>query len=146
MGLLINVVVHPANIADRDGAMLVFGGVADRFPRLKQVWADGGYQGGLRAWLGEQFRIRLAIVKKPPRWVWVPADVEPPPYPKGFQVLKRRWVVDITYVPTWMGFLYLAVVLDVYSRRIVGWAMADHLRSELVIEAVEMALWRPRPS
>ena len=57
----------------------------------------------------------------------------------------RLWVADITYVPTWMGFLYLAVVLDVYSRRIVGWAMAEHLRTELVLEAVEMALGRRRP-
>jgi len=55
------------------------------------------------------------------------------------------WVADITYVSTWMGFLYLAVVLDVYSRRIVGWAMAEHLRSELVIEAVDMAVWRRQP-
>ena len=55
-------------------------------------------------------------------------------------------VADITYVPTWAGFLYLAVVLDVHSRRIVGWAMADHLRSELVIEAVDMAVWRRRPT
>lgn len=46
----------------------------------------------------------------------------------------RLWVADITYVSTWMGFLYLAVVLDAYSRRIVGWAMAEHLRSELVTE------------
>jgi putative transposase len=58
----------------------------------------------------------------------------------------RLWVADITYVPTWAGFLYLAVVLDVYSRRVVGWAMADHLRSELVIEAVDMAVWRRRPT
>jgi len=57
----------------------------------------------------------------------------------------RLWVADITYVPTWAGFLYLAVVLDVHSRRIVGWAMAEHLRSELVIEAVDMAVWRRRP-
>jgi putative transposase len=62
----------------------------------------------------------------------------------------QLWVADITYVPTWMGFLYLAVVLDTYSRRIVGWAMADghplgSMRSELVIEAVEMALWRRQP-
>ncbi len=57
----------------------------------------------------------------------------------------RLWVADITYVPTWMGFLYLAVVLDVYSRRIIGWAMADHIRTELVLEAVEMALGRRRP-
>ena len=58
----------------------------------------------------------------------------------------RLWVADITYVPTWAGFLYLAVVLDVHSRRIVGWAMADHLRSELVIEALDMAVWRRRPT
>jgi putative transposase len=58
----------------------------------------------------------------------------------------QLWVADITYVSTWMGFLYLAVVLDVYSRRVVGWAMAEHLRTELVVEAVEMALWRRRPS
>src|SRR4029450_5556059 len=47
---------------------------------------------------------------------------------------------------TWAGFLYLAVVLDVHSRRVVGWAMADHLRSELVIDAVDMAVWRRRPT
>jgi putative transposase len=58
----------------------------------------------------------------------------------------RLWVADITYVPTWAGFLYLAVVLDAHSRRIVGWAMADHLRSELVIDAVDMAVWRRRPT
>ena len=58
----------------------------------------------------------------------------------------RLWVADITYVPTWAGFLYLAVVLDAHSRRIIGWAMADHLRSELVIEALDMAVWRRRPT
>jgi len=58
----------------------------------------------------------------------------------------RLWGADITYVPTWAGFLDLAVVLDVHSRRVVGWAMADHLRSELVIEAVDMAVWRRRPT
>ncbi len=64
---------------------------------------------------------------------------------------NSRWTADITYVPTWSGFLYLAVVLDVFSRRIVGWAnvpgtgMADHLRTELVLSALEMALWTRRP-
>jgi putative transposase len=58
----------------------------------------------------------------------------------------RLWTADITYVPTRAGFLYLAVVLDVYSRRIVGWAMADHLRTELVLAALEMALWNRRPA
>lgn len=57
----------------------------------------------------------------------------------------RLWVADITYVPTWAGFLYLAVVLDAWSRRIVGWCMANHLRTELVLEALEMALWQRRP-
>jgi putative transposase len=58
---------------------------------------------------------------------------------------NRLWVADITYVPTWQGFLYLAVVLDAFSRRVVGWAMADHLRTELVLDALEMALWNRRP-
>jgi len=58
---------------------------------------------------------------------------------------NRLWVADITYIPTWMGFLYLAVVLDVFSRRIVGWAMADHLRAELVVDALDMAITRRRP-
>ena len=57
----------------------------------------------------------------------------------------RLWVADITYIPTWAGFLYLAVVLDAFSRRIVGWAMANHLRVALVLEALNMALWRRRP-
>ncbi len=55
------------------------------------------------------------------------------------------WVADITYVPTWTGFLYLAVVIDAWSRRVVGWSMATHLRTELVLSALEMALWRRRP-
>lgn len=57
----------------------------------------------------------------------------------------RLWVADITYIPTWSGFLYLAVVLDVWSRRIVGWAMATHLRTELVMRALNMALMQRRP-
>ncbi len=58
----------------------------------------------------------------------------------------RLWVADITSLPTWQGFLYLAVVLDAFSRRVVGWAMADHLRTELVLDALEMALWNRRPT
>jgi putative transposase len=59
---------------------------------------------------------------------------------------NQLWVADITYVPTWVGFLYLAVVLDVYSRRIVGWAMANHLRTELVVDALDMAIGQRQPS
>jgi len=57
----------------------------------------------------------------------------------------QLYVADITYVPTWAGFLYLAVVLDVFSRRIVGWSMAGHMRTELVLDALEMAIWQRRP-
>ena len=58
----------------------------------------------------------------------------------------RLWVADITYIPTWAGFLYLAVVVDAWSRRVVGWAMATHLRTELVLEALNMALTQRRPA
>ena len=58
----------------------------------------------------------------------------------------RLWVADATYIPTWAGFLYLAVVLDAFSRRIVGWAMANHLRTELMLEALNMAVGRRRPT
>jgi len=58
---------------------------------------------------------------------------------------NRLWVADLTEVATWEGKLYVAVVVDCFSRRCVGWAMADHMRAELVVEALEMALWRRRP-
>jgi putative transposase len=57
----------------------------------------------------------------------------------------QLWVADITYVPTWAGFPYLAVVLDVWSRRIVGWAMETHLRTELMLDALNMALYQRQP-
>lgn len=57
----------------------------------------------------------------------------------------QLWVGDITYVPTAAGFLYLAVVLDAWSRRIVGWSMANHLRTELVLDALEMAIGQRKP-
>ncbi len=57
----------------------------------------------------------------------------------------QLWVADITYVPTWAGFLYLAVVLDAFSRRVIGWAMATHLQTELVLDALNMALAQRKP-
>jgi putative transposase len=57
----------------------------------------------------------------------------------------RLWVADITYLRTWEGWLYLAAVQDVFSRRIVGWSMADHMRTELVLDALAMALDHRRP-
>ncbi len=55
------------------------------------------------------------------------------------------WVADITYLRTWEGWLYLAAVQDAYSRMIVGWAMAEHMRAELVVDALKMGLHRRRP-
>jgi putative transposase len=59
---------------------------------------------------------------------------------------NRIWVADITYLRTWQGWLYLVAVQDLYSRRIVGWSMADHMRSELVVDALQMALAQRRPA
>lgn len=58
---------------------------------------------------------------------------------------NRVWVANITYVPTGEGFLYLAFILDVHSRRIVGWAMDSHMRTELVVDALGMAVLRRKP-
>ena len=78
-----------------------------------------------------------------------------PEAPKAIDLVKRRffanapdqlWVADITYVPTWSGWLYLAMVLDVYSRKIVGWAMDTNLKTPLIMEALEMAITQRQPS
>jgi putative transposase len=76
-------------------------------------------------------------------------DARPAPdlVDRDFTVLSpnKLWVADITFVPTANGFMYLAVVLDAWSRKIVGWSMANHLRTELVLDALEMAIGQRRP-
>ena len=59
---------------------------------------------------------------------------------------NKVWLADITYVPTQEGFLYLALILNTHSRKIVGWSMNSHMRTELVVDALEMAVWRRKPS
>jgi putative transposase len=66
--------------------------------------------------------------------------------PEQIGAPNRLWVADITYVPTDEGWLYLATVLDAFSRACVGWSMADHLRTELVLDAIDLALARRRPA
>jgi putative transposase len=77
------------------------------------------------------------------------------PAPAASDLLRRRfqapgpdrlWVADITYVPTWEGYLFLAAVLDAWSRRGVGWSMRDDLKAELVVDALGMAVTRRRPT
>jgi putative transposase len=62
------------------------------------------------------------------------------------EAVNRKWLADITYVPTDEGWLYVAAVLDCYSRKIVGWSMADHLETELVSDALKMALVQRCPA
>ena len=58
---------------------------------------------------------------------------------------NQLWVADMTYIPTWTGFLYLSVVIDVYSRKVVGWAFGERMTSDLVIQALNMALMTRKP-
>jgi putative transposase len=96
-GLVLAVTVHEASIADRDGAKLLLEKVGgDRLPRMQKIWADRGYNGQIGEWIKERFGWALEIVKPPRRWVRVPANEEPPPYPAGFIVLPRRWVIERT--------------------------------------------------
>ena len=88
MGLVLAVVVHAADIQDRDGAKLVFGKLKDGFERLQLIWADGGYAGALIGWVRTALGCVLEIVKRND-------DV------KGFVVLPRRWVVERTF--GWLG-------------------------------------------
>ena len=54
---------------------------------------------------------------------------------------NRRWVADITYVQTFSGWVYTAFVMDLFARRVLGWQVTDHLRSDLALDALEMAIW-----
>jgi putative transposase len=58
---------------------------------------------------------------------------------------NQVWATDITYVWTWQGWLYVAVVIDLFSRQVVGWAMDDHMRTSLCVQALQMAFWRRKP-
>jgi putative transposase len=100
-GLVLAVVVHPANIADRDGARLLLAPLAARFPRLAKLWLDAAYQGTCASWITETLHWSVEVVRKPPRRIWWPADSDPPARPAGFQVLPRRWVVERTFA--WLG-------------------------------------------
>jgi len=103
-GLILDVVVYPANITDRQGAKLLLAPLKDVFPRLQLIWADSAYEGKLQEWAKETLDWTIEIVKRPfegVRSVWVPPGVEPPELPRGFVVVKRRWVVERTFA--WLG-------------------------------------------
>jgi putative transposase len=85
------------------------------------------------------------------RWSLTQRDPQHTPAPdlvnRQFQAAgpNQLWMADLTYIHTSEGWLYLAAILDAFSRRVVGWSMADHMRSELVLDALNLALWRRQP-
>lgn len=110
-------------------------GIAVGCKRVARLMQAAGLQGVSRR-KGPKTTIRDQSARPAPDLVDRDFTVEAP---------NQLWVADITYVPTWTGFLYLAVVLDAFSRRVVGWSMANHLRTELVLAALEMALTQRKP-
>jgi putative transposase len=86
--------------------------------------------------------------KAPRTIVGRPSIIAPNTLSREFTVDRpdRVWVTDITYIRTWQGWLYLAVVMDLFSRRIVGWSMKPTMARELVVDAVMMAVWRRKPN
>lgn len=88
MGLLLDVVVHSADIQDRDGAKLILEKVLNEFPSLELIWADGGYRGSLIEWMKDNFGTVLEIIKRNDNV-------------KGFKLLPKRWIVERTL--GWMG-------------------------------------------
>ncbi len=115
-------------------------------PRIHAELDDEGVQVGRKRVERLMKAVGIAGVssRRAARTTWRDERVRPPCdlVDRNFHVDKpdRLWVADITYVPTWAGFLYLAVVLDAFSRRIVGWAMGHTLKTQLVLDAMNMAL------
>jgi putative transposase len=103
--------------------------------RVARLLKQAGLRGvSRRKWLGTT--VRAAHARPAPDLVQRAFTATGP---------NQLWVADITSIPTWSGTLYLAVVLEVWSRRIVGWAMETHLRTSLVVAALEMAIAQRRP-
>jgi putative transposase len=105
--------------------------------RVARLMRKNGLRGCMRG------RRRKHTTRQNPLAVAAPDLVE-----RNFVAMapNKLWTADITHLPTDEGFLYLAFILDVYSRKVIGWSMASHLRSELVAAALEMAIGRRNPS
>ena len=122
-------------------------------PRIHAELADAGVHVGRKrvARLMRAEDLQGVSRRKAPRTTQRRPEAETQPIPdlvqRDFTAThpNELWVADVTYVPTWAGFLYLAVVLDAWSRKIVGWAMATHLRTELVLDALQLAIEQRRP-
>jgi putative transposase len=103
--------------------------------RVARLMRDAGMQGvSRRKWV--RTTIRAEKVRPAPDLVERQFTASAP---------DQTWVADITFIPTWEGWVYLAAIQDMWSRRIVGWAMAEHMRTELVDSALRMAIQARRP-
>lgn len=129
MGLLLLVVVHPANIQDRDGAKLLLEKARNLCPRLHLIWADGGYAGKLVAWVKSTCSWVLQIVKRTD-------DV------KGFKLLPRRWVVERTF--GWIG-RHRRLSKDYEGRTQTSEAMVYWAMTRLMIRRLARATVTPMP-
>jgi putative transposase len=91
--------------------------------------------------------VALRGYKAPRRIVGRPSIIAPNRLQREFTVEHpdRAWVTDITYIRTWQGWLYLAVVMDLFARKVVGWSMKPTLAREIVLDALLMAVWRRKP-
>lgn len=123
------------------------------WPRVHRALRDEGIHVG-RARVARIMRTKGLIGRCRRRWIKttlsdpdvIAVDLLKRTFGPGTVELDRVYVGDITYIRTWEGWLYLATVIDLASRRVVGWAMADHMRAELVCDALRMALDARRPT
>jgi putative transposase len=119
-------------------------------PRVFLDLREAGEQVGQKrvARIMREHRIRAVRGYKTPRHLKsVPSAIAPNRLERQFTVDEAdvAWVTDITYIRTWEGWLYLAVVMDLHSRKIVGWSMQPTLARDIVINALLMAVWRRKP-
>jgi putative transposase len=120
-------------------------------PRIHAELADEGICVGRKRVQRLMRILGIEGASRRKKWHTTKRDSDARPAPdlveRDFEVNgpDQLWVADITYIPTWAGFLYLSVVVDAFSRRVVGWAMANNLKTQLVLDAFNMALWQRKP-
>lgn len=114
---------------------------------LRDQGESCGQQRVYRLMCAEGLRSQSGYRRRPGHYSGVPTVVAPNRLARQFDVPapNQAWVTDITYIRTHEGWLYLAVVLDLFSRQIVGWSMQSRIDRELVLSALLMALWRRKP-
>ncbi|GFM92450.1 transposase [Pseudomonas cichorii] len=114
---------------------------------LREVGEDCGRHRVARLMRLEGLRSQTGYRRRPRKYGGKPAVVSPNLLKRQFDLVEpnKVWVTDITYIRTYEGWLYLAVVLDLFSRQVVGWSMKSQMTSDLAIDALLMAVWRRKP-